>query len=158
MRVFAHRLIRLPALLLITILLNALLVLAAPGTAHATTLTLGQRALAVAKQQIGKPYAYGAAGPYAFDCSGLTQYSYARVGRTLPHNAYLQYQVTRHILISQLQPGDLVFMNFSGGGPSGISHVGIYAGGGYWVVASTSGTLVRLQHIWTWWGVYASRP
>jgi cell wall-associated NlpC family hydrolase len=158
MRVSAHRLTRLPAFLLTAVLAAALLVLPSPSTAQATTLTLGQRALAVAKLQYGDPYVYGAAGPNAFDCSGLTQYAYARVGRYLPHNALRQYQVTRHILLSQLQPGDLVFMDFSGGGPSGISHVGIYAGGGYWVVASTPGTRVRLQHIWTWRGVYASRP
>jgi cell wall-associated NlpC family hydrolase len=158
MRAFAHRLTRLPAVLLTTVLATLLALLSTPSTAQATTLTLGQRALAVAKLQYGDPYVYGAAGPNAFDCSGLTEYSYARVGRTLPHNALRQYQVTRHILLSQLQPGDLVFMNFSGGGPSGISHVGIYAGGGYWVVASTYGTPVRLQHIWTWRGVYASRP
>jgi cell wall-associated NlpC family hydrolase len=157
MRVVAHRLVRLPAVLLTTVL-AAVIALATPSTAQATTLTLGQRALAVAKLQYGDPYVYGAAGPNAFDCSGLTEYSYARVGRTLPHNALRQYQVTRHILLSQLQPGDLVFMNFSGGGPSGISHVGIYAGSGYWVVASTYGSPVRLQHIWTWRGVYASRP
>jgi cell wall-associated NlpC family hydrolase len=158
MRVAAHRLTRLPAFLLTAILATALLALPTPSTAQATTLTLGQRALAVAKLQYGDRYVYGAAGPNAFDCSGLTQYSYARVGRVLPHNALRQYQVTHHILLSQLRAGDLVFMNFSGGGPSGISHVGIYAGSGYWVVASTYGTPVRLQHIWTWRGVYASRP
>jgi cell wall-associated NlpC family hydrolase len=158
MRVSARRLTRLPAVLLTTVLATVLALLSTPSTAQATTLTLGQRALAVAKLQYGDPYVYGAAGPSAFDCSGLTEYSYAKVGRYLPHNALRQYQVTPHILLSQLRPGDLVFMNFSGGGPSGISHVGIYAGSGYWVVASTYGTPVRLQHIWTWRGVYASRP
>jgi cell wall-associated NlpC family hydrolase len=157
MRFSAHRLIRLPAFLTTAILTVALMALATPSTAHAATPTLGQRALAVAQQQIGKPYVYGAAGPWAFDCSGLAQYSYGRVGRWLPHNALQQYQVTRHIALWQLQPGDLVFMSFWGG-VSGISHVGIYAGGGNWVVARMPGTTVTTQHIWTWWGVYASRP
>jgi cell wall-associated NlpC family hydrolase len=157
MRVFALRLIRVPAVLITAVLAVALLTLLPPSTARAATPTLGQRALAVAQQQIGKPYVYGAAGPYAFDCSGLARYSYARVGRWLPHNALQQYQVTRHIPLWQLQPGDLVFMSFWGG-VSGISHVGIYAGGGNWVVARMPGTRITLQHIWTWWGVYASRP
>ena len=158
MRVSAHRLLRVPAFLVTAILAVALMALATPSTAHAATPTLGQRALVVAEQQMGKPYVYGAAGPYAFDCSGLARYAYGRVGRWLPHNALAQYQVTRHIPLSQLRPGDLVFMNFWGGGPSGISHVGIYAGGGNWVVARMPGTRIGLQHIWTWRGVYASRP
>ena len=120
--------------------------------------TLGARAVAIARRQVGKPYVYGAAGPNAFDCSGLTQFAYAKVGRRLPHSALGQYVTTRHVSLSQLRPGDLVFMNFSGGGPAGISHVGIYAGSGNWYVARTTGTRIILQHIWTKRGVYASRP
>lgn len=98
----------------------------------ATAPTLGARAVAVAKAQVGKPYVYGAAGPQAFDCSGLTQYAYAKVGRRLPHNALQQYRSIRHVSLSQLKVGDLVFMNFSGGSSAGITHVGIYAGNGNW--------------------------
>lgn len=50
--------------------------------------TLGARAVAIARRQVGKPYVYGAAGPNAFDCSGLTQFAYAKVGRRLPHSAW----------------------------------------------------------------------
>jgi cell wall-associated NlpC family hydrolase len=130
---------------------------AAPAVAHAN-LPLGIRALIVASKQVGRPYAYGAAGPWTFDCSGLTQFAYARAGRRLPHSALSQYRGIRHVPLSQLRPGDLVFMNFSGGGPAGITHVGIYAGGGNWYVAKKPGTRVAVQHIWTHLGVYAGRP
>jgi cell wall-associated NlpC family hydrolase len=134
-------------------------VLAKPtATASFSYLPRNLRAVVVASRQVGRPYVYGAAGPWAFDCSGLTQYAYARAGRRLPHNALGQYLAIRHVPLSQLRPGDLVFMNFSGGGPAGISHVGIYAGGGNWYVAKKPGTRVMVQHIWTHRGVYAGRP
>lgn len=158
MRSFAHRYVRLPALFALALAASLLAPAVASVGAGAATPTLGQRALTVATQQTGKPYVYGAAGPRAFDCSGLTQYAYAKVGRRLPHNALAQYQSTHHIPLSQLHAGDLVFMNFSGGSPAGITHVGIYAGRGNWMVARKTGTPVGLQHIWTWKGVYASRP
>ncbi len=116
------------------------------------------RAVAVARQQVGKPYVYGAAGPQSFDCSGLTQYAYAKAGLRLPHNALQQYQSIAHVALASLRLGDLVFMNFSGGSPAGITHVGIYAGGGNWYVAKQPGTRIALQHIWTHQGVYAGRP
>lgn len=84
-------------------------------------------ALNVAAAQKGDPYRYGAAGPDAFDCSGLTLYSYGKAGKKLPRTAQAQYNSTRRISAGSLQPGDLVFI---GNSPSGIYHVGIYAG--YW--------------------------
>jgi cell wall-associated NlpC family hydrolase len=85
----------------------------------------------VAKSKQGDPYRYGAAGPNAFDCSGLTYYSFKRVGRTLPRTAQAQYQHAHHIRWQSRTPGVLVFIGTS---PSHISHVGIYAG--YWSGAS----------------------
>ncbi|HET6210116.1 MAG TPA: C40 family peptidase [Jatrophihabitans sp.] len=131
---------------------------AARATASYSYLPMNLRAVVVASRQVGRPYVYGAAGPWAFDCSGLVQYAYARAGRRLPHNALSQYRSIRHVPLSQLRPGDLVFMNFSGGSPAGITHVGIYAGGGNWYVAKKPGTRVMVQHIWTHRGVYAGRP
>lgn len=125
---------------------------AAPGAtprAHATTLTLGQRAVQVASWQKGKPYRYGAAGPNAFDCSGLTKYVYGRLGHYLAHSALRQYYETRHIRHAYRRAGDLIFFNTSGGGTSGINHVGIYAGHNYMWVARHSGTYVQKQWIWT---------
>lgn len=65
--------------------------------------------LAYAEAQLGKPYVFGAAGPDAFDCSGLTMMAYAQVGVTLPHSSELQWAEFPHVPPGQVQPGDLVF-------------------------------------------------
>ena len=87
-------------------------------------------AVAYAYAQLGKPYVFGAAGPSAFDCSGLTMAAWGQVGVYLPHAASQQYAMTSRVSSSDLQPGDLVFFY------SGISHVGIYVGGGVFVHAA----------------------
>ncbi|MBV9097424.1 MAG: C40 family peptidase [Frankiaceae bacterium] len=98
------------------------------------------------QKQKGKPYHYGSAGPSAFDCSGLVQFVYHRaVGYRLPRTAAAQYHASRHISRASLRVGDLVFVK-SGGS---ITHVGIYAGHGYWWVAPHTGTVVKLQKIYT---------
>jgi cell wall-associated NlpC family hydrolase len=102
------------------------------------------RILREARRQKGKPYVYGAAGPHAFDCSGLVRYVFMHaVGRSLPHNAAAQYYSVRHIRRSSLQPGDLIFTD-----NGYISHVGIYAGHHHWWVAPHTGTRVQLQRIY----------
>jgi cell wall-associated NlpC family hydrolase len=102
------------------------------------------RVLREAARQKGKPYVYGAAGPHAFDCSGLVRYVFMHaVGRVLPHNAAAQYHSVRHIRRSSLQPGDLIFTD-----NGYISHVGIYAGHHHWWVAPHTGTHVQLQRIY----------
>lgn len=98
-------------------------------------------AVAVAQSELGKPYVYGAAGPNAFDCSGLTEYAFAAAGVSLPHNAAEQYAVTDHITAAQLQPGDLVFFY------PGIQHVGIYIGNGEMIDAPNATTVVRVDQI-----------
>ena len=85
----------------------------------------GQRALAFAKKQLGKPYRFGAAGPSAYDCSGLTSAAWRAAGVSLPRTAAQQYVRGNRIAKSSLRPGDLVF--FYSQSPS---HVAIYAGGG----------------------------
>ncbi|MHB2023593.1 MAG: C40 family peptidase [Mycobacteriales bacterium] len=116
-------------------------------------------AVAAAAAERGRPYRWGAAGPYAFDCSGLAEFAWARAGVRLPHNALLQYEFTRHIALSQVQPGDLVFTAGDGYSvdPYLIDHVGVYAGRGYWWVAPRPGTVVQLQHIYTD-HLWASQP
>lgn len=101
-----------------------------------------------ALSQVGKPYVYGAGGPDAFDCSGLTSWAYARVGISIPHWAQGQYNLVRskgHLVYSTsaLKPGDLVFW----GGPSSIYHVGMYIGGGRYVHASMPGIGVVTQSL-----------
>src|SRR3954454_3076180 len=123
-------------------------------SAHAAMPSYASRqssVMQVAAAQKGKPYRYGAAGPYAFDCSGLVQYVFKHsTGRTLPRTAASQYRYSHHITRSQLRVGDLVFVR-SG---SSITHVGIYAGSGYWWVAPHSGTRVQKQRIYSATHVY----
>jgi cell wall-associated NlpC family hydrolase len=106
---------------------------------------IGLRAAAMAASRAGDPYVRGGAGPHGFDCSGLTQWAYARVGKHLPRTAAAQYRAAIRIPASQARPGDLVFFH-SGGW---VYHVAIYAGGGRVWHASRPGTRVSLVPIWT---------
>jgi cell wall-associated NlpC family hydrolase len=93
----------------------------------------GARALAYAKRQLGERYKYGAAGPNAWDCSGLTMKAWRSVGVKLPHSARSQFHKGKKVSRSHLKLGDLVFFY------SGIRHVGIYAGKGKVIHASRPG-------------------
>jgi cell wall-associated NlpC family hydrolase len=88
--------------------------------------------------QLGDPYVYGAAGPDAWDCSGLTMGAWGAAGVSLPHSSSMQYNSGTHVAISDLQPGDLVFFY------SPISHVAIYLGRGQVVHAPHTGDVVRI--------------
>jgi cell wall-associated NlpC family hydrolase len=96
----------------------------------------GRAAAAVnyALGQVGDAYSYGAAGPSAFDCSGLTMASWAQAGVALPHSSSAQYGSGAHVASGALQPGDLVFYY------QPISHVGIYIGNGTIVHAANPST------------------
>jgi cell wall-associated NlpC family hydrolase len=114
-----------------------------PPTAAAATggSTAGVMALAFAKAAIGKPYRYGAAGPNAFDCSGLVMSAFKKAGVRLPRTSAAQSRVGTPVRRDQLQPGDLLFFY------TPVSHVGIYLGGGKMVHASTSGQPVKISRI-----------
>jgi cell wall-associated NlpC family hydrolase len=118
------------------------------SNAHAATLTFRQKAVQIASYQKGDPYRYGAAGPNAFDCSGLTKYAYAQTGHYLQHSTSGQWSETVHIAKRYKRPGDLIFYT-SNGRPSGIYHVALYAGNGYTWVARHSGTYVTKQLIYS---------
>ena len=114
------------------------------GAAHAVALAL---------QEIGKPYVFGAAGPNVFDCSGLTSYVWGQSGVSLPHSAAAQYDSIPHIPLVDLQPGDLVFYY------SPIDHVAIYIGGGNVVVADNPSYPVAVRSVyWDGVPVGAGRP
>ncbi|MEU7769504.1 C40 family peptidase [Nocardia sp. NPDC049190] len=102
--------------------------------------SVGEAALDAAMSKIGAPYVYGAAGPNAFDCSGLVQWSYRQAGRELPRTSGAQLASGTPVSVDALQPGDLV--SFYGGG-----HSALYAGNGNIVHASTAGTPVQLAPI-----------
>ncbi len=107
----------------------------------------GLRALRRVKSQAGDPYSYGANGPHAYDCSGLTQWVYKKLGHKLPHSS--SAQVSHTFKVKKPRKGDLVFFYGSGG----VYHVGIYAGkhdGRRWVWhAPRSGETVKKDPIWT---------
>jgi len=102
-----------------------------------------QAVVAWALKQVGKAYIYGASGPNAFDCSGLTMVAYSQVGIALPHNAAAQSHYGTPVSRSDLVPGDLVFFY------SPIGHVGIYIGNGLIVHASTPATGVKVGPIYS---------
>jgi peptidoglycan DL-endopeptidase CwlO len=114
----------------------------------------GRAAAAVhfAMAQIGKPYVYGAAGPSAYDCSGLTMAAWGSAGVGLPHSSSAQYGSGTHISESQLQPGDLVFYY------SPISHVGMYIGHGMIVNAENPSAGIRVTGLHSMPYVGAVRP
>jgi cell wall-associated NlpC family hydrolase len=97
-----------------------------------------QRAVQFALAQVGKPYVFGAAGPGAYDCSGLTMAAWQQGGVSLPHSAADQYNYGRHVSRDELQPGDLIFFY------QPIGHVTIYIGGGKMVSAPTEGQPVSV--------------
>lgn len=98
-----------------------------------------QNAVQTALDQVGDPYRWGAAGPDAFDCSGLTLYAWRAGGVELPHNSGRQAGVTRSVAREHILPGDLVFF----GDP--IHHVAIYIGDGKVVDAPRSGYDVKVD-------------
>jgi peptidoglycan DL-endopeptidase CwlO len=100
--------------------------------------------VSIALQYLGVPYVWGGASPSGFDCSGLTMYAYAKVGVYLPHNAAMQYGMGSAVSQSQLAPGDLVFF-------SGLSHVGMYIGGGRFVHAPHTGDVVKISSLSESW-------
>lgn len=103
------------------------------------------KAMSVAKRQKGDPYRYGASGPSAFDCSGLTSYSYKRAGMTIPRTSGEQRAATKRINRAKARVGDLVFFHRAGR----VYHVGLYAGGNRILHAPYTGARVRVEKIWT---------
>jgi cell wall-associated NlpC family hydrolase len=103
-------------------------------------------ALAIALSQLGVPYRWGGEAPgRAFDCSGLVQWAYAEAGLVLPRTAQDQYDAGPAVPAgSPLQPGDLIFF---GSGPSGVEHVGLYAGAGLMIDAPHTGAEVREEPV-----------
>jgi len=102
----------------------------------------GEQAVKLAKKFQGTPYVYGASGPDAFDCSGLTSYVYGKLGIKLTHNAQAQFNECKSVSLSSIKPGDLVFF---GGGTGSISHVGMYVGNDTYIHAPRPGAYVRID-------------
>jgi peptidoglycan DL-endopeptidase CwlO len=112
-----------------------------PNILVPTANTVGAQALQEALSKRGDPYVWGAAGPGAFDCSGLVVWAFEQVGITLPHYTGDLWNSGVHIPRSELEPGDLVFFY------PDISHVGIYIGDGLMVDAPDFGLTVRVEPV-----------
>jgi cell wall-associated NlpC family hydrolase len=113
-----------------------------PAISIPTAHTVGVQALQAAIGKEGAPYVWGAAGPGAFDCSGLVVWAYAQEGIALPHYTGSLWNSGVHVARNDLEPGDLVFFF------SDISHVGIYIGNGLMIDAPDFGVPVRVDPVW----------
>jgi cell wall-associated NlpC family hydrolase len=103
--------------------------------------TIGERAAAIAISAVGVPYRWGGISPAGgFDCSGLVDWAYGRLGIALPHSSYALYDQGRRVARSRMRVGDLLFF-------SGRGHVGIYIGRGRMVHAPHSGTRVQVVRL-----------
>lgn len=101
----------------------------------------GAAVVQAALSRVGSPYSWGAAGPNAFDCSGLIMWAFQQVGKSVPHSSQALAAGGQPVSITDLQPGDIVTFY------SDVSHAGIYIGDGMMVHASTYGTPVRVSPI-----------
>ncbi|KPH99022.1 NLP/P60 protein [Actinobacteria bacterium OK006] len=101
----------------------------------------GEKAVRYAVEQIGKPYVWGAVGPGAYDCSGLTSQAWGHAGRPIPRTSQEQWAQLPHIPLSELRPGDLVIYF-----PE-ATHVALYLGDGLVVQAPRPGTDVKVSPI-----------
>ena len=125
----------------------------AVGTTAALTPTVAEakvphserhRVIDIARAQEGDPYVYGADGPDSFDCSGLVQYAFGKIGKYLPHNSAAQVAYTTRVPASERWHGDLVFFYDSSGH---VYHVAIYAGSGYITYAPRPGDVVKTRKL-----------
>ncbi|MEU0196388.1 NlpC/P60 family protein [Streptomyces afghaniensis] len=113
-----------------------------PGLGSATAASgRGAAAVAAARSALGKPYIWGANGPSGFDCSGLTQWSYAQAGVALPRTSQAQRYAGRQVPLSEARPGDLVLYR------GDASHVGMYMGDGQVIHAPYPGAPVRYDPV-----------
>nr|WP_237728256.1 C40 family peptidase [Cellulomonas sp. APG4] len=119
----------------------------------------GQAAVAWALQQVGKPYGWGASGPSAFDCSGLTSQAWRAAGLSLTRTSRSQFVEVRKIRFGDMRPGDLIFYGTNTADPQSIHHVAMYVGGGQMVEAPRPGVNVRVTAVrWSGTMLYAGRP
>ena len=119
-----------------------------------TTETQRLAAVAFAKKQVlaRKPYIWGTQGPNSFDCSGLVFAAYKSAGLDWPNwdrlNSALYSGYTKHVSLTELQPGDLLFYSYKGT-ISTIHHITIYAGGGMMWEANSKGKGLLYSNIYS---------
>lgn len=109
-------------------------------------MTTGADVVNLASSFQGVPYVWGGSTPQGFDCSGLVQYVYGKLGINLPRTTYNQINVGASVGIQQLQPGDLIFFE-TDASKKGPDHVGIYIGGGKFIAAPRPGQNVQIASL-----------
>lgn len=100
---------------------------------------LGQQAVNLALEYVGVPYVWGGASPSGFDCSGLIQYVYGKLGIKVPHSSSAISTIGYQVSAAEAQPGDIVWTP---------GHVALYAGNGMVVEAQQQGTPVQYGEMW----------
>ncbi|GGT44795.1 C40 family peptidase [Streptomyces chromofuscus] len=98
----------------------------------------GKKAVSFATGQIGKPYEWGAEGPKAYDCSGLTSQAWAAAGSAIPRTSQEQWKQLRRVPVEDMRPGDLIIYF------DDASHVGMYVGDGAMVHAPRPGRTITI--------------
>ncbi|MBL3668821.1 C40 family peptidase [Streptomyces sp. M2CJ-2] len=98
----------------------------------------GRKAVAYATAQIGKPYEWGAEGPKAYDCSGLTSQAWRAGGQGIPRTSQEQWKQLTRVAVTEMRPGDLVIYF------DDASHVGMYVGDGSIVHAPRPGRTITI--------------
>ncbi|MFG2636965.1 NlpC/P60 family protein [Streptomyces sp. NPDC048362] len=112
----------------------------------------GDRAVSYALGQLGKPYQWGARGPAAYDCSGLTSRAWERAGTPIPRTSQEQWRRLERVPLRQLRPGDLVVYF-----PE-ATHVAMYVGDGKVVQAPRPGERVQVSPLASYPVLGAVRP
>jgi peptidoglycan DL-endopeptidase CwlO len=108
--------------------------------------TIAAAAVRDAMHLRGVPYVWSGSTPAGFDCSGFTSYVYGKLGITLAHSSYAQWTSGSRVPRADLRPGDLVFF-------AGLGHVGIYIGGGRFIHAPHTGSVVSVERLsGSWYG------
>jgi len=117
----------------------------APGAIGPLPPGVAGKVIAYARAQIGKPYQFGATGPDAFDCSGLTMMAYRAARIIIPRTSQQQWAYGKQIPPGQARPGYLVFFAGADGTMTSPGHVGIVIGNGYMIDAPTTGMNIQIQ-------------
>ncbi len=137
--------------------------IAQPTIAEVAGTAQGEAAVKAAESQIGVPYVWGGETPgVGFDCSGLVQWAWGKVGISIPRTTETQWPDMLHVALTDLQPGDLLFY-YNLDGDNEVDHVVMYVGSGPWgvdttIAAAHTGTNVALAPLFTA-GLYgAARP
>jgi cell wall-associated NlpC family hydrolase len=89
----------------------------------------------IAEKLKAKPYRYGGVTPKGFDCSGFVHYAYLKAGLSIPRTTRDQYRASQRLPFEKARPGDLLFFKINS---RKLSHVGLYAGNGRFIHASTA--------------------